>query len=111
MVRVELGSGPIWTLPGGGVENGESPLTAAVRELREETGIDVSDQGPLRLLCIDQAGAEVFVIVLSERAELAEPDGHLPEEQRTTFAARWMPLAELADDVQVRDVIASLQAD
>ncbi|MGQ0548433.1 MAG: NUDIX domain-containing protein [Armatimonadota bacterium] len=30
-----------WTTPGGGIDPGESPAEAAVREAREETGLDV----------------------------------------------------------------------
>lgn len=32
---------PQWTLPGGGLEQGEDPATAAVREVFEETGFTV----------------------------------------------------------------------
>ncbi|WP_432501796.1 NUDIX hydrolase [Kineococcus arenarius] len=34
-----------WTLPGGGVDHGEHPLAAAVREVHEETGMEVEVDG------------------------------------------------------------------
>lgn len=35
-----------WVLPGGGVEPGESWEAAAIRELWDETGIEVAELGP-----------------------------------------------------------------
>jgi ADP-ribose pyrophosphatase YjhB (NUDIX family) len=32
----------VWNLPGGGLEKGEAPWDGVVREVREETGLDVS---------------------------------------------------------------------
>lgn len=33
---------PVWVLPGGGLDAGESPEAGAVRELKEETGLDTA---------------------------------------------------------------------
>ena len=40
----EVGLPPRWITPGGGIDQGETPIQAAVRELREETGIVVSQE-------------------------------------------------------------------
>ena len=43
--RRDLGA---WTIPKGGVEPGETPLAAAIREFTEETGFEIA--GPFREL-------------------------------------------------------------
>jgi 8-oxo-dGTP diphosphatase len=37
----------VWEFPGGGIEFGESPEDAAVREAKEESGLDVRSEGLL----------------------------------------------------------------
>ena len=91
-----------WTLPGGGVEHGESPAEAVVREVAEETGLR-AEVG--RLLGVhdehftgtaptgreeDFHGVHVVyeATVTSGEPEVADPDG-------TTDAAAWVRLSDL----------------
>jgi len=51
-IHPSVGVGDVWTLPGGGLDFGEAPAQAALRELEEETGftgaidrlLDVNDR-------------------------------------------------------------------
>jgi ADP-ribose pyrophosphatase YjhB (NUDIX family) len=50
VLLVERGLAPrrgLWSLPGGSIEEGESPSDAALRELKEETGIEAEIEGLL----------------------------------------------------------------
>ena len=42
ILLVKRRDAPIWILPGGGIDPGETPEKAVVREVKEETGIDVA---------------------------------------------------------------------
>jgi ADP-ribose pyrophosphatase YjhB (NUDIX family) len=102
LVRVAPGypASGMWTLPGGGVNFGEDPAAAALRELQEESGLT----GELVGL------AFVSSITGENRAELG-PDawhgvrivynarvtgGDLRDEvEESTDRAEWIPLAEV----------------
>lgn len=65
--RPNMGT-PGWTLPGGGLEAGEDPATAAVREVYEETGFHVRLE---RLLGLDS-----FHIAAGQRLDGEPRDLH-----------------------------------
>jgi 8-oxo-dGTP diphosphatase len=48
-----------WATPGGGVEDGETFEQAAIRELKEETGIGLPETGP-------EIGRRIFVLQLPD---------------------------------------------
>jgi len=80
-----VGVGDVWTLPGGGLDFGEAPADAALRELEEETGFSGEID---HLLAVDDRlftsadGTErmhairiVYAVRLTGGALRDEPDG------------------------------------
>ncbi|MGI5288009.1 NUDIX domain-containing protein [Nonomuraea polychroma] len=74
LVMVERGDGHGWALPGGTVEAGEDPGVAALRELREETGLQLGGV-PWRVLPAQyvpdpRASDEAWMVTVPVRTHL-----------------------------------------
>ena len=61
-VLLVLGPGPVYMMPGGGIEPGESPAEAAGRELFEETGLTATQSDYLFILETSINRHHVFLI-------------------------------------------------
>jgi 8-oxo-dGTP pyrophosphatase MutT (NUDIX family) len=89
----------IWALPKGNIDAGESAAQTAVREVREETGVDgrlVEKLGDVRYVYTRRGGRRIFKVVSffllrAGRGRI----GDIEESMRIEVAeARWLPLEE-----------------
>jgi len=91
VLLIERRDVPVWVLPGGGIEQDELPEVAVVREVKEETGLDVAVVRKVGLwLPINKIGAPAHVFEC--KADVL-PNTLAPcDESR---AVRFWPIAEL----------------
>ena len=120
MVRHVEKARSYWTLPGGGLEAGEMPAEAAVREIYEETGVRVRAVRQLWEGIYghgDQKSAEYCFLVEPEATSeerraialgLDPEEAYIPADQRLLQAVAWVPLAEVICDAQVARVLMAL---
>lgn len=87
-----------WSLPGGRVRTGESLDEAVIREVREETGIDVSIDGLCgvaeRIVRDDEGDIEFHYVILDYYATALATDVKPGDDAADV---RWVPVDHLAD--------------
>lgn len=108
MVRHQTPDRVYWTLPGGAVEPGEAPADAAVREMREETGLSTRTVRLLFESTYAYGPESTFLMEWIEGEPLLGLDpeeDHLPQDARLLQGVAWLPLDEMREDGQVKRVV------
>jgi 8-oxo-dGTP diphosphatase len=99
VLQAGTGEAPSWAAPGGGIEPGETPEQAAVRETSEETGLAIGGLCPQFKVCgVYQTSGDSFTYhiyyfaaeVIDGLLSPADPDGHI-------LRAEWVEPARLCD--------------
>ena len=111
----------LWTLPGGGLDHGEDPRDAVVREVREETGLDAEVGETARVYSAHLPGvwrdgrrvdAHALRIVYDGWVAVDAPEPRVVEVDGSTSAAAWHPVSKVVDGmVPVAPLVLEALAD
>lgn len=113
----------LWTLPGGGVDHGEDPRAAVVREIYEETGLraEVGETAHVFSMHLSdtwrrgrRVDAHSVRLVYDGWVPADAPDPRVVEIDGSTADAAWQPIADVLDGTLptvalVGEALAALQ--
>jgi 8-oxo-dGTP pyrophosphatase MutT (NUDIX family) len=85
-------------LPGGGVEEGETPAEAAVRELDEESGLKGTVVEHLATLQHDGRRAHYFRLTAAAGAPVLGGPEAASQRPDNRYASLWVPVADLENE-------------
>ena len=110
MVELHTPSRTFWTLPGGGVESGETKEQAVMREVLEETHLHITIERQLYEISINQGTETCFLVrrALGSSAPRLGIDPELPFDQQELRTVRFRPLKDLQDDPQIARLLTLL---
>ncbi|MBQ6996187.1 MAG: NUDIX domain-containing protein [Lachnospiraceae bacterium] len=88
-----------YALPGGGIEEGETPQETALRELKEECGLDGKIVKPLNVVYKRDGSIEyAFEIAVSqEQIVIVGKDPEFSEEEQMIKDVCWLQLHEISE--------------
>jgi 8-oxo-dGTP diphosphatase len=111
MVRQTYKGNTFWTFPGGRIETNEEPLNCAIRETKEETGLDIEIIDQVCELYNETIKGPYFCYlgrIIGGKAELGS-DPELSPDSQELKELRWFPIKEMGNHKEVKRVIEFLQ--